>query len=110
MAALEYLVHVDADDTPKDLVLLEVVFSSNAPVETWHEADLPTNWRAATPPSECQARGDAWAAAGEALAVWVPSVLIPTEQNALLNPAHPAMTNVRVSRVTPFAFDPRVLA
>lgn len=54
--------------------------------------------------------GDAWIAAGNALAVSVPSVVLPTELNLLLNPAHAAMAAVGVVSITPFQFDPRLLA
>jgi len=68
------------------------------------------NWRATAAPSACHALGDAWIVRAESLALWVPSVLIPTEQSVLLNPAHAAIPDVRVASVTPFQFDPRLLA
>jgi RES domain-containing protein len=44
-----------------------------------------------------------------ALAVWVPSVVIPGEANLLINPVHAAMADIRVLEIAPFAFDPRLL-
>ena len=69
-----------------------------------------SEWRThPTPPLEGQALGDAWVKRGETLILLVPSVIIPHEENLLLNPAHPRMADVRVASVTPFQFDPRLL-
>jgi RES domain-containing protein len=77
--------------------------------ERWAPATLPRDWRALSIPAACQTRGDAWVAGQSALAVWVPSVVIPGEANLLINPVHAAMADVRVLEVAPFTFDPRLL-
>lgn len=110
LAALEYLVHVDPDLVPDDLVVLELQLPDAAPTDIWAVGDLPPDWRATSAPASCHALGDAWVARAESLVLRAPSVLIPTEQNVLLNPAHAAMRDVRVVSVTPFQFDPRLLA
>ena len=109
LAALEYLVHLDPDLVPGDLVVLELLLPSTAPTETWAVSGLPPDWRATVAPAACHVLGDEWILRAESLALWVPSVLIPTEQNVLLNPAHTAIPDVRVASVTPFQFDPRLL-
>jgi len=108
LAALEYLVHVNPEDAPTDLVALELAIPDVA-LDTWDIAQLPPMWRDAVPPLACQQRGDAWVAAGTSLGVWVPSVVIPPEHNLLLNPAHSAMVDVRVLSEAPFTYDPRLL-
>lgn len=112
LAALELLVHVDPEDAPDDLVILEVVVPSDAGIESLDATALAmvSGWRdQTTPPPEAQALGDAWVQHGESLALYVPSVVIPSELNLLLNPAHPRMRDVRMVSVTPFQFDPRLL-
>jgi RES domain-containing protein len=47
---------------------------------------------------------------GAALALRVPSAVIPAETNVLLNPRHPDMARVRVVSIETFAFDRRLLA
>ena len=104
--------HVDPEDAPDDLVILEVMLPADAVIETLDAAArAKTNvWRThTTPPPEGQALGDAWVRRGETLSLRVPSVIIPSEENLLLNPAHPRMPDVRVVSVTPFQFDPRLL-
>ena len=53
--------------------------------------------------------GDAFLAEGRVLALLIPSVIVPAERNAILNPLHPAMADVRVVADAPFRFDPRLL-
>ncbi len=112
LAALELLVHVDPEDAPDDLVILEVEVPSDAGVQSLDATALThvRGWRdQPTPPPEAQAVGAAWVNGGVSLALSVPSVVIPSERTLLLNPAHPRMGDVRVVSVTPFQFGPRLL-
>ena len=108
LAALEYLVHVDPDDAPSDLLALELVIPANAAVDTQSLDTLPVEWRDVSVSAACHAIGDAWVARGKSIGLFVPSVIIPVELNLLLNPAHDAMASVRVVSTAPFAFDPRL--
>jgi hypothetical protein len=38
----------------------------------------------------------------------VPSAIVPSEMNYLLNPAQPDFRRIRVRRPLPFLFDPRI--
>lgn len=53
--------------------------------------------------------GDEWLARGEFLWFEAPSVIVPQDTNVMLNPAHPAMADVRVVEEEPFRFDSRLL-
>lgn len=55
-----------------------------------------------------QALGDTWLRSASSLGLLVPSRVIPLERNVLLNPRHPAMTDVRIALTEPFAFDDRL--
>ena len=109
LAALEYLVHVDAADAPADLVALEIAVPDSLALQTQSLASLPALWRATSVPMSCRVIGDTWIAAGQSIGLVVPSVIIPVEQNLLLNPAHPAMARVAVMSAESFVFDPRLL-
>ena len=39
----------------------------------------------------------------------VPSAILPSEKNFLLNPRHLDFSSVRIGQAEPFAFDPRLL-
>ncbi len=55
-----------------------------------------------------RAIGDRWLAAGHAVWMDVPSLVIPYERNLVLNPNHPNMGSVVVSAVVPFVYDQRM--
>jgi RES domain-containing protein len=109
LTALELLVHTNPEDAPDDLVILEVDIPDDAIIDRYVVSALPTDWRAVSAPPACQALGDAWVEGGITLGLSLPSVVMPTEHNILLNPAHPDMRRTRVLSVTPFQFDPRLL-
>ena len=53
--------------------------------------------------------GDDWIARRDSLVLQVPSVLVPEEDNLILNPEHPAAGDVRIVSVRAFHFDPRLV-
>lgn len=109
LAALEYLVHIDIEDTPSDLVALEIEVPPDASMEEVNVNELPEDWSATPDHPACSVRGDEWLKGAGSLLLRVPSVVIPTESNYLLNPAHSDAKRVRIIGATPFAFDRRLL-
>jgi RES domain-containing protein len=109
LAALEYLIHVDVDDVPDDLIAMQIELPDDAPVEEIAVADLPRDWASEPQHPACVEIGDRWIAGGRALALRVPSAIVPEELNCLLNPAHPDAERVQVIGAREFAFDPRLL-
>ena len=109
LAALEYLVHVDPGDVPPDLVALTIEVPDDAPVDRVLPTALPEDWARLPEHPACQTLGDAWARSSAALAIRVPSALVPEEENVLLNPRHPDAVRVRVLAKRDFAFDPRLI-
>lgn len=109
LAALEYLVHIDPEDAPDDLVALRIGIPDDAPELVYAPSSLPADWRQTPPPPECRAIGREWAGRGEELLLRVPSVLVPEEGNVLVNPTHPAAAGVRLIGSRPFSYDVRLL-
>lgn len=109
LAALEYLVHVQIEDVPADLVSLEIEVPDAASMQDVSPADLPDDWNRVDDHPACSALGDRWAREGTALVSRVPSAVITHERNLLLNPRHPQMEGVSVVSVERFSFDPRLL-
>lgn len=107
LALLEYLARTESDLLPDDLVQLEVDVPDELPRQTVELSALPRNWKA--DPTVTRAYGDAWAAALEVPLLVVPSVVVPREQNVLINPRHGASASVRPVNVVPFALDERLL-
>jgi RES domain-containing protein len=52
--------------------------------------------------------GSDWTRVGRSLVLYVPSVLVPEEANALLNPNHGDFGNVTMIVARPFGYDPRM--
>ena len=108
LAALEYLVHIDAEDAPDDLVALKISVPDDATELAYAPSSLPADWRQTPPPPQCQAIGSEWAKRGEALLLRVPSVLVPEESNVLVNPMHRDAVGVRLIGSRHFSYDLRL--
>lgn len=107
LAALEMLVHLEPDDLLDAYVVFPVV-ADGALIEAVLLSTLPNNWRSDRVPEELQAIGDRWIESRKSAVLQVPSVLIPSECNYLVNPAHPDFRRLRVGAAHPFQFDPRL--
>jgi RES domain-containing protein len=109
LSALEYLVHIDIEEVPADLVALGIEVPEGAGERHLHTENLPANWQMLLHSEECRAIGDAWAKAQESLLLRVPSIIIPEEDNLIINPTHPRAADVRIVTERPFSYDPRLL-
>lgn len=107
LAALELLVHLPSPALLGAFVCRRVDFK-DTPVSCLDAAELPPDWRAEPVPASTQALGDAWARAGNAVVLQVPSAVVPAEANYLFNPAHPDFSKLVLGPAEPFAFDPRL--
>lgn len=110
LATLELLVHLDPAAIPEDLVAIALEVPDSLAIQHWRPGDLPPDWRKAEALPELQARGDGWIRAGTSGVLVVPSVVVPTESNILLNPSHPDIARIRVTGRTPFSLDPRLFS
>lgn len=52
--------------------------------------------------------GRRWTQEAQSLALRVPSAIVPTEYNYLINPLHPKFAELRVGPPEPIPFDPRL--
>ncbi|MBI4517436.1 MAG: RES family NAD+ phosphorylase [Deltaproteobacteria bacterium] len=108
LAVLEVLVHLDVGRPLPRLVAFTFDVDSKL-VDNLASAQLPRHWRTVRGLLATQQIGDAWLASGRALALAVPSAIVPEELNYLLNPAHPAFGRLRIGRSIPFLLDPRLV-
>lgn len=108
LAALELLVHLGRGSILSAYVLIPCAFDE-ALVSRLDRVRLPVNWRAYPAPPELQLIGDEWAKGGGSAVLEVPSAVIDTDSNFLLNPRHPDFHTIRVMDPWPFEFDLRLL-
>ena len=113
LCLLEFFVHFDPEavditrlhleyrwaDIPDALTRLEV-----------RDAGLPTNWKEIPWPQSTQELGTKWIVHAQYAVVSVPSVVLPVERNFLLNPAHPAFSEIRIGPPLALEIDPRLFA
>lgn len=77
-------------------------------IESIEASSLPKNWNADPPPAALRAMGDDWIGTKTSVALRVPSCVIPTEYNYLLNPLHPDFRKLAIGSPVPFQFDRRL--
>ena len=107
LAMIEYFVHVDREDLPKDLVVVvaeipETISRTSIPAKR-----LPANWRQSPAPPGLAEIGDRFVHDQRAAILIVASALAPTELNWLINPRHQDYSKIQVHPATSFEYDPR---
>ena len=108
LAALELIVHVDASEIPDSFVAIPADIPTSAEVTQVRPSGLPEDWRHFPAPGSLADIGTKWARGRKTAVLTVPSALIPSELNYLLNPLHPDFTRIRVGKPARFEFDPRL--
>lgn len=109
LAMIEYLVHLDPNHPPKELMLARARIPDKLAKLQVHADDLPRGWREYPAPESLALIGDKFVLNGEAAVLVVPSAIAPTENNWLLNPQHPHFQKIELESSEPFHYDPRLL-
>ena len=107
LAALEFLVHVPIVLAPRDLSICRFDLPDSVSVTRVRKSSLPDDWKTNPPGAGTQEIGTRWALASKSLLLVVPSVLVPDENNILINPQHEEFRRIK-KRVDPFEFDARL--
>ena len=110
LATLECLVHFSHQTLPDDYACLTVTVSKGIKIDTIDPHSLPPDWWEEDPPVTTQALGSAWLQRNSSLLLKVPSAIIPSEFNYLLNPQHKDFGKLHISAPVKFRFDPRLQA
>lgn len=108
LAALEMLVNTPAASLPNDLQLMVLSIPDSIRPGRIDRNRLPDNWSDWPAPEPLMDIGSEWISAQSSLLLQVPSAVIPTEWNVLINPGHPAFDNVKQKAVHEFRFDKRI--
>lgn len=102
LAVLETLVHLTLEARVIGFVLLTLELPVRAQLRRRADARPPRSLAAS------QEAGHAWLDEGDALALVVPSLIVPQEKNYVLNVAHPQFAGVTVGSAEQFSFDERL--
>lgn len=107
LALVEVLVHLQESAVLPAYSAIRVEF--NDPLVTIIDPiDLPPNWRDFPAPAETRAIGDRWVSEMRSVVLRVPSAVVPTESNCVVNPAHADFSLLRIDPAVSFPFDPRL--
>ncbi len=106
LAVLEMLVQ----DEPlrARYVMIPATLPKNLKIDRVGIGQLPADWRTAEAREQLQGIGTTWAASGSSSVLAVPSAVIPSETNYLLNPLHPAFARIEIGDAELFITDPRL--
>lgn len=107
LAMLETLVHIHSSALLKKYVVIPVEFDSKL-VREVDRKKLPTDWDASPVAPDVQAVGDDWVASGASAVLKVPSAVVDSEFNYLLNLHHPDFSKIKIGKSEPIRFDPRL--
>jgi RES domain-containing protein len=108
LAILEYRAHIDLSFLPDDLVIATLEVPDDlAPLPT---PSLPGSWKDYPAPSLLRKIGDRFVAEGRSALMLVPSVLIPQENNVMINPLHSDVSKMkRQKKFVSFTYDRRLV-
>ena len=87
----------------KDLALY-VLIEARVPeelIEIFRHADLPRDWKALPESKSTREIGTKWAIENRSAVLAVPSVVVPSELNFLLNPEHPDYSKIEIGNPHP---------
>jgi len=106
---IEYLVHIDPDRPPKDLMLAKAEIPDEVSRAQYRVEDFTHGWRTYPSPALLADFGANFVKEAQAAVLIVPSALAITENNWLLNPAHLDFRLIKTLEAEPFQYDPRLL-
>jgi RES domain-containing protein len=92
LAALEVLVHFQM--IPADYRVINIALPDNLEIETVEIASLPSDWHEEISIPRTAAIGTFWAKSLSTAVLRVPSVVMRSEHNYVLNPLHPRFRDI----------------
>lgn len=108
LAVLELVVHLENTDVLPSYSLIQVHFDESL-VSHLDRRGLPPNWASHPAPPDLFTIGDEWIAGQSSVVLDVPSVIVESETNYLINPVHPDFKSLTIDPPRPFRLDPRLV-
>lgn len=107
LALLEML--VQDDPLRAHYVLIPAYLPKTVSMERIEATALPENWRSLSARDQLQAVGTEWLNAARSCVLVVPSVVMPAEQNYLINPLHPDFQEISLGQPETLEMDLRLM-
>jgi RES domain-containing protein len=110
LAVLEVLANTPVSSLPDDLQLITLSVPDTAKTEEFKISDLPEEWNSYPPPNLLREMGTEWILSEKSLVLKVPSAIICSEYNYLINPNHADIQRVTIKKIKDFNLSSRVLS
>lgn len=110
LCVLEKLVHIEDPALLPEFVMVGYDVPDALGLDTIGIEDIPVDWRRRE--AWTQKRGDEWLRSRVNPLLRAPSAIIPLQGspdvNIVINHTHPNVAEIRICRLEPFTFDPRL--
>jgi len=107
LATLEILANLSTPHLHKGFYIVEIDFPDDCGI---YEPELPNDWNAFPHVQSTIDIGNEFLALGKAICLKVPSAIVSSEFNYLLNPSHDDFMRLKVRDVRPMILDQRLLS
>lgn len=108
LACLENVVHRNSLGLNALFKVMSIEIPDDSGIETISSKHLPKDWSSFENMGHTQRLGDEWVQSNRSLVLKVPSSIIPSEFNFLINPLHTDFKHVKLLGAELFVFDKRI--
>ena len=108
LAILEVMVNLQASKILHEYMMCGIEVPKEY-IQVVDRSSLPEAWDANPAPQENRVIGDNLIESGAALALEVPSAVVPLENNYIINPSHPDFEKVEILPARQIEFDTRLM-
>ena len=110
LACLENVVHRGSKGLNMHFKVMIIQIPDEVAIKTINPKKLPKNWSESIRCASCKAIGDKWLKSYETAVLKIPSAIVASEHNYLINPMHEDFSKIKLIRTEPFHFDKRIKA
>ncbi|MEO8962752.1 MAG: RES family NAD+ phosphorylase [Ginsengibacter sp.] len=108
LCTAEVAVHTPLGNIPQNYFLITIEIPDTIGYFELKITDLPPDWRALPHANSTQLIGDKFLEENKFLVIKAPSVVVHSDYNYLLNPAHILFAKIKILNTEPFEFDERL--
>ncbi len=108
LSVLETFIHLQEDGKQIKYLLFELHIPPAIILDVTFIADIPKQWRKQPPGVTTKKIGSDWVTSNTSAVLKVPSAIIPTAGNYLLNPQHSDFNKISIKTPEPFNFNSRM--
>ena len=108
LALAEVAVHLTVATLPNDFMMVEIELPDDISIAVLDPEELPKRWNVFPYNLQTQNFGDTFVKESQNAVLRVPSAVVPGDYNFLINPAHPEIRKIKISKIEGFPLDNRL--